>query len=516
MAVAGLTGCIEEEDEYYLETTLYLDDRHTDAMTVVQEQAREAGIDLELRVMEWGDFLEAVEEGEPAISYGGWSGSPSAADILSPYMPGAGFHWWGGFYENDDFTDLVKEAQRTPDDEERWEKYREAQEMLIEEDMGVFVTDILRVGRAYHETLEIPDEPWDSLHGPLEVLHQWELEEEETLEIAQMREPDIFCPIEHGDVPSQYSLMRIYESLVSTYPEGEPTTEADDAVAESYEISDDGLLYTFEIEEGIHFHNGDELTAEDVEFTINTMMMGEDETEEYQDMYDVEENPISPRDADFDAVDYVEATEEYTLEMHMEEVDAEIFQKGGFVDMTIVPKDYIEENGWEDFQDEQIGSGPFEFSHYEIGDELVLERNEDYRHEVNIPEVTYDFYDEESTIITALRAGDVHFTVTVSGDNYLDLQDEDQVITNAYQTTQHNRLAFNHEKEPFDDVNVRKALAYALDVEEIIKARGVEELYQNQRSPILEAHPTHHDELPQYEQDIEMAEELLEEAGYTR
>ena len=374
-----------------------------------------------------------------------------------------------------------------------------------------------RMPRAYHDSVEIPEESWNPYMGagPLVVAEEWEVEGSDTLDIAQTHEPSDFHPIRYTDVYSAYIFVQMYDPLVSTYPEGEPNTDAEHTLAESFEVSDDGLEMTFELKEGIEFHNGDEVTAEDVEFTINTMMMGEDEEDEYFDMYDVDNNPESPREPDFANIDYVEAVDEYTLEIHMEERDMELLQKGGFESLYTLPRDYIEEHGWETYEDELIGTGPYEFSSYDAGDELRLEEFEDYRKEVNTPEMVFDFYDEESTAVTALRDGDTHYMSRISATNYHDLADEDDVVTRSFQDMGHNRIAFNHNMEPFDDVNVRKALAYAIDADEVIEAEMTQELADNTRSPVPDVHPAHPEDVYMYERDTERARELLHEAGYT-
>ncbi|MFW6038682.1 MAG: ABC transporter substrate-binding protein [Candidatus Saliniplasma sp.] len=515
----SLTGCMEEdedgEQEILLETTLYVpDDERADEMEVVQQQVRDAGIDLEIEAVEWGTYIEEVEAGNAPLSYSGWSGPTSPEGSLNYMKKGNSWDWYSGWYENDEFTEKLDDAVSETDDQARWTLYHEAQEILVDEDMGCFVMYTQRNPRAYHNSVDIPEESWNSFMGagPLVRANEWEVEGSDRIEVAQTHEPGDFHPIRYTDVYSGYVFLQMFEPLVSTYPDGEVNTN-EYTVAESFDISSDGLTMTFDIKDGIEFHNGDELNAHDVEFSINTMMMNE-EDDEYFEMYDVDENPDSPREGDFGKVDSVEATDDYTLEISMDEPDMELLQKEGIEYLNILPKNYIEENGWEVFEDELIGSGPYELEHYDPGDEILLTEFEDYRNEVNTPEIRFDFYDEESTAVTALRSGDAHYMSRISPDNYYDLEDEDDVETRSYPYMGHNRIAFNHNDGPFTDPDVRKAFAYAIDVDEIIAVSQGDELADNTRSPIPSNHPAHNSDLNQYERDVDQAIELLEGAGY--
>ena len=83
----AFSGCIEDDDDILLETTMYVpDDERADEMLIVQEQAREAGIHIELEAVEWGTYIEEVEAGNAPLSYSGWSGTPSAEYIMSYMM----------------------------------------------------------------------------------------------------------------------------------------------------------------------------------------------------------------------------------------------------------------------------------------------------------------------------------------------------------------------------------------------------------------------------------------------
>ncbi|MFP4051064.1 MAG: ABC transporter substrate-binding protein [Thermoplasmata archaeon] len=329
--------------------------------------------------------------------------------------------------------------------------------------------------------------------------------DENQLVIGQTHEPESMNPISYTDVYSGYIFLQIFQPLVRNNPNGETNTGGN-TVATDYEISDDALEYTFHIEEGLKFHNGDDLTADDVVFTINTIM---NET-------DLENAPISPRKADLDSVDRVEAEDDYTVKMYMKERDVMVLKKEAF-EMNIVPKDYIVENGWDKFEDELIGSGPYEFDEYKTGVHIKLKEFEDYNGEVNIEKVRFDFYGDENSAMIDLREGSIHYMPRISPTNWHQLRDEDgDARVESYPEMGSNFIRFKQDDPdlPWTDARVRKAFAYAIDADEVIKAVRTEELSDNTRSPIPSTHVAHADVM-KYEQDIDKAKDLLEEAGYS-
>ncbi|MFW6176067.1 MAG: ABC transporter substrate-binding protein [Thermoplasmatota archaeon] len=340
--------------------------------------------------------------------------------------------------------------------------------------------------------------------------------EENTFNIGYVGEPKDFHPIRYtaGMETGQF-LQQIFDPLLVTYYDGKPNAGGQ-AVAESYQELDDGMRYTFEIEEGIKFHNGDELKADDVKFTIDTMRMGKD-SNEYFELYNVDKNPDSVRKSQFDAVESVETTGDYSLEIKMKELDAEFLSSDGFENIRIVPLDYIEENGWDKFDEELIGTGPYEFKHYKKGDEIVMTKFDDAHVEVkNIDKIVVKFYGDESSAVTAMRNGDIDFMPSIDAMNYQDLKNVDDVKSDSYELGGTMYVAFNQQEgNPTNNTKVRKAIAYALDVNEIIQGTSTDELVKNERALVPDIHPAYPDNLNMYEQDKAEARKLLDEAGYS-
>lgn len=336
-----------------------------------------------------------------------------------------------------------------------------------------------------------------------------EEEQGETLDISMTDEPSKFNPVSFTSVREGYIFTQIFDPLVQTYPEGKVNADGR-AVAKSYEVSDDGLLYTFEIEEGITFHNGEEMTADDVVFTFDTLRGVS------TDKYDIDEAPTSPRESDLNDIESIEATGDYTVEIHMKIVNAEFLMTEPFTNMFILPKDYIIENGWSTFENELIGTGPYKFVDYTQGDSITLERYDDYRFDVKTPKMVFHFFGEESAAVTNLRNGEIDYMLQMSATNYLDLKDIENVERKTYPEIRHQAIRFNYLKEdsPFQDPRVRKAFAYAINFDEIVASVQTQELADSGRSPLTPDNPARAEDLIQYKQDIDKAKQLLDEAGY--
>ena len=256
-------------------------------------------------------------------------------------------------------------------------------------------------------------------------------------------------------------------------------------LAESWDISDDGLTYTFHLRDDVTFHNGKAFSAEDVVYTYESLSgLGGEEA-------------LSSK---FKNLTSVEAVDDYTVTMTLAEADAAFLQ---YTRVAVLPK------GYEDQSSAPVGTGPFVFEKYVPGQMVVLEKNEDYYDESRMPKIDeaqiYIMGDDSES--GQLDAGIVYadsadyltgdFTVNSSPQNMVQL------------------FALNNSATPFDDVRVRQAFEYAVNKDQIIDgvfAGYATELYSN-FSPVMSYF--YNDELEDvYTYDVDKAKELMAEAGY--
>ena len=142
----------------------------------------------------------------------------------------------------------------------------------------------------------------------------------------------------------------IFEGLVKADAEG----NFNPALAESYEISDDAMTYTFKLREGVLFHNGSKLTAEDVVYTLDRCRGVDTGT---------------PLLAAYSSIESVTALDDMTVEIKLSQPNVEYL---AYLNTAIVPHDY---NGQDTFP---IGTGPFKFKSHAVQESIVLEKFEDY------------------------------------------------------------------------------------------------------------------------------------------
>ena len=273
------------------------------------------------------------------------------------------------------------------------------------------------------------------------------------------------------------------------------------SVAESYSLSEDGLIWTFNIREGMNFHNGDPVTAHDVKFSVDRFA-GEDST-----------NPWSPY-LRYN-YDYTEVTDDYTFVYHCVKPEPPLAMP--FAWTRIIPKNYFESVGAEGFTAAPIGSGPYKFVSFVSETEFVMEANTEHWREVpSFERVVEILAPEESTRIAMLRTGEADIAEGISWDNMFTLQNEGFTLQEVGlpQVANFSYTGTWLTDGPTKDIRVRQALSYAINRQEI-----VDTLYYGLGEPgsrwFMEEHCWGWDPSWQADPyDPALAASLLADAGY--
>jgi len=249
-------------------------------------------------------------------------------------------------------------------------------------------------------------------------------------------------------------LENVYDTLVMF----DSSLQIVPALAESWEVSDDGLTWTFHLREGVTFHDGDPLQASDVVFSMNRI-----------------KDPAiaSPRADDFAVVADIQAPDERTVVMTLSEPFSPLLSKLAASLNVIVSEDVVAEHG--DLQEVVVGTGPFRFVEYVPQTRLVLERNPDFwgaDAEGNqlpyLDGITFQFYPDPTARTTAIQTGSVDFIEYVPSADVEVLRADPDVEVVGGLSANFRSIYFNVERPPFDDVNVRRAIAYAIDEQAIV------------------------------------------------
>jgi peptide/nickel transport system substrate-binding protein len=323
-----------------------------------------------------------------------------------------------------------------------------------------------------------------------------------TIVVGLQAEPTTLDSQQISDYNSHRAAYGIYDHLLRFKDEG---TEVEPGLAESWEISDDGLVYTLNLRQGVKFHDGTDFNAEAVKFNLERQI---DPNHPY---HDTGEFPYA--EFTWGMVDKVEVVDDYTVDITLKEPFAPFLNHLAMHPAAMASPAAIEQFG-RDFSSNPVGTGPFKFVSWTPGVEVVLEKNPDYwREPPHLDQVIYRPIIEDQSRLTELEAGGVNFIVNIPPDDLSRLR-EDSRFTVVEQAGMHTWwVAFNQSRAPFNDTRVRQAMNYAVNKQAIVDSllQGTGTLSVNPLPPVVWSYT---EDVQRYDYNPEKARELLAEAGY--
>jgi ABC-type transport system substrate-binding protein len=303
----------------------------------------------------------------------------------------------------------------------------------------------------------------------------------------------------------------LFDGLMD-YEPGTTTLRPD--LAESYEISEDGLTFTFRLRPGVEFHNGRELTAEDVKYSIERTV-----------------NPVTQSPgagffgsiAGFEALQAGEAAElsgikvldPLTVEFTLSRPDATFLHVMAINFAHVVPREAVEEHG-PDFGRNPVGTGAYRLAEWTLGQRLVFERNPDYWREglPKLDRITFEIGQEPTVALLRLQRGEVD----VLGDGippaqFLEVKGDAEQAKNIVEGGQLHTgyVTMNVNVPPFDKPEVRRAVNMAINKDRIVQIINGRAVPANQ--PLPPTMPGYAKDYEGYPYDPEGAKALLAEAG---
>ena len=295
-------------------------------------------------------------------------------------------------------------------------------------------------------------------------------------------------------------MANMYEQLLRVNAPGS-AEQFTPLLAESWEKSEDGLVWTFHLREGVKFHDGEPLTADAVKKSIDAAK--------------------DHAGASFIwlPLDTVEVVDDLTVNFTLKWAQPlELIVGSEYAAYIVSPKALdaaaADENYWS--AGVEAGTGPYMLESYTADQELVLTQNTEYWggwEEGQYEKVLVTFVPEATTRQQLLEGGEVDLVTSVPADAYASFAENPDYTASLEPALFNYTAFFNTLKAPLDNVKVRQALSYAMPYEDII-ALGANGRGTQSRGPVPAGVFPYSEDVKQYTYDIEKAKELLKEAGY--
>ena len=307
----------------------------------------------------------------------------------------------------------------------------------------------------------------------------------------------------------------IFDRLVDVEVGTDGNSKIVSSLAESWDISDDGLEYTFHLRQGVKFHNGNDFTAEDVAYTFHRMLTVEGGVNtEFIDQIKGADELLA---GETDTLEGVEVVDDYTIKVTLKEPFAGFLASISSPGVSIYDSEATEAAGDQFGMDPAVtvGTGPFEFSSWSFNNQLVLTRNEDYwKGASGLPGVVIKIIPDTETQSMMFESGELDILDLDYAADSVDRFTEtypDQIVQGPRVGIVYFTMNFN--KEPFQDVRVRQAVQMSIDRQAILDA-----LYGG-RGQVEQGIFPHgligfNPDQEEIKYDPEAAKALLAEAGY--
>ncbi|UWQ24526.1 ABC transporter substrate-binding protein [Leisingera aquaemixtae] len=266
-------------------------------------------------------------------------------------------------------------------------------------------------------------------------------------------------------------------------------------LAESWEISEDGTVYTFKLRQGVTFHDGSAMDAEDVKFSLDRARA---------------EDSTNAQKALFDGIASVEAVDPQTVRITLEAPNGSLLFNLAWGDAVIVAPESIE-----GIKTNPVGTGAYTFQEWVQGDRITLARNPDYWGEQPaLASATFKFISDPTAAFAAMMAEDIDaFDNFPAPENLPQFEADPRFQVLVGSTEGETILSINNKQPPFDDIRVRQAVAHAIDRQAIIDGAmfGYGTPIGTHFAP---HHPAYKDLTGKSAHDPEQAKALLAEAGF--
>ncbi|MEX4009332.1 ABC transporter substrate-binding protein [Neoaquamicrobium sediminum] len=320
--------------------------------------------------------------------------------------------------------------------------------------------------------------------------------------VGQIAEPQSLDPHAVTAVNDFRILVNVYDGLVR-FADG--SLEVEPSLAESWEISEDGLTYIFKLREGVTFHDGTPFNAEAVKFNFERML------DEEHPFHDTGPFPLA---FFFSAVDEVTAVDDTTVEFKLNEPFAPFLSNLAYPTGLIVSPAAVEASG-KDYGRNPVGTGAYKFEEWQGNQRVVVTRNEDYWDGAPAPEaIVFRPITDANTRVAEMLSGGLDIMVEVPPDSVAQFRDAPDFQVHEQAGPHVWFLILNMKEGPFAEKGVRQAANYAINKESLVTdvLQGTAEVAAGPTPPAFAW--AYNEEVQPYPYDPDKARELLAEAGY--
>jgi len=390
-----------------------------------------------------------------------------------------------------DETDTVEEtATDRPEPEDREGYLQRANLLLHERAPWVFLN------RQFSVYGQNSDLDWDARRDELIAAADIGPGDDSSVTITQGQMDSGLDPHDHRETPTNNIVTQAHDGVLNRNASGEVI----EGLATEYERLEAGLV-EFTLRDGVTFHNGDDLAASDVAFSVNRIVDPE--------VGDLE----SPQSDQLAGVTGAEATEDLTVQVSSDGINPIVFQEfASYCD--VVQEDWITERETSEINTDMNGTGPFRVTEYESDVRVEYEAFEDYWDgEPEVAELTMNAASEASTRVSRLLADESDIVVNVPPEEVQRVQDDDTTEVEAVPSTRVIFNAMRYDAEPFSSQQFRQAMNYAIDLDSIIE-NVLAGFAAPTGQPTLEGFVGYNPDVGPYDHDPDTAEQLVEESGH--
>jgi peptide/nickel transport system substrate-binding protein len=310
------------------------------------------------------------------------------------------------------------------------------------------------------------------------------------LVVGTTYDPKTLDPAQAYDIASSIVIQNVYDTLVGYKP---GTSELTPKLAEKWESNENASIWTFYLRKGVKFHDGSELTADIVKYSIERA-----------------KNLQGPPAFLLDVIERVDVVDKYIVRFVLKYPFSPFPSLAAFTIFSPVPLNATK------LDEKPIGTGPFKLESWKKGEQIILVANKDYwRGSPKVDKVIIRIYPDPATLRVALEKGEVDLALGIQPQDIEALSKNPNIKMVSVDGLVIEWLGMNHRRSPFNNTLLRKAINYAIDYDYIINVvlRGTATRLYGPLPPAVFGYDPEVEKYG-YRYNLELAKKLLAEAGY--